>query len=25
LLTADTIYGVDELRNDAGIVFIVPA
>ena len=25
LLTADTIYGVDELRNDGGIVFIVPA
>ena len=25
LMTADTIYGVGELRNDAGIVFIVPA
>ena len=25
LLTVDCIYGVDELRNDAGIVFIVPA
>ena len=25
LMTVDTIYGVGELRNDAGIVFIVPA
>ena len=25
LMTADTIYGVAELRNDAGISFIVPA
>jgi len=25
LFTADTIYGVKELRNDAGIAFVVPA
>lgn len=25
LFTADTIYGVGELRNDAGIAFVVPA
>jgi hypothetical protein len=25
LLTADTIYGVGELRNDAGVAFIVPS
>lgn len=25
LMTSDTIYGAEELRNDAGIVFIVPA
>jgi hypothetical protein len=24
LFTADTIYGVGELRNDAGIAFVVP-
>ena len=25
LFTADTLYGVGELRNDAGIAFVVPA
>jgi hypothetical protein len=25
LFTADTIYGVGELRNDAGIAIIVPS
>ena len=25
LFTSDTIYGVGELRNDAGVAFIVPA
>tara|TARA_R110002167_G_scaffold242380_2_gene447995 strand:+ start:335 stop:1264 length:930 start_codon:yes stop_codon:yes gene_type:complete len=25
LLTADTLYGVKELRNDAGLAFVVPA
>ena len=25
LFTADTIYGVGELRNDAGLAFVVPA
>jgi N4-gp56 family major capsid protein len=25
LFTADTIYGVGELRNDAGVAFVVPA
>jgi hypothetical protein len=25
LFTADTIYGVKELRNDAGVAFVVPA
>ena len=24
LMTADTIYGVGELRNDAGVAFVVP-
>jgi len=25
LFTADTIYGVGELRNDAGLAFVIPA
>jgi len=25
LFTSDTIYGVGELRNDAGVAFVVPA
>ena len=25
LFTADTLYGVGELRDDAGVVFVVPA
>jgi hypothetical protein len=25
LFTADTIYGVKELRNDAALAFVVPA
>jgi hypothetical protein len=25
LYTADTIYGVKELRNDAAVAFVVPA
>jgi len=25
LFTADTIYGTGELRNDAGVAFVVPA
>jgi hypothetical protein len=25
LFTADTIYGVGELRDDAGLAFVVPA
>jgi hypothetical protein len=25
LFTSDTIYGVGEMRNDAGLAFVVPA